>query len=153
IRGDRDSRSGSSHRRGCCRPTDRRRRALRGRCDMSETSTTVVPWQRLIVRVVWVDIAVSILSLLPGVIAIWFFGAEASPGELWPVVVIAAIGVVGAIGDIVRWAFTTYRVTGTDIERRTGLFGRGTVPCVATECAASTRPPSCGTGSPASAWP
>lgn len=90
----------------------------------SDGAATDAPWQRLSIRVIWVDIVVSILSLLPGVIAIGFFGAEASPGVLWPLVIIAAIGVLGAIGDIVRWAFTTYRVTGTDIERRTGLFVR-----------------------------
>lgn len=91
---------------------------------MSAASTTEVPWQRLSIRVVWVDVAVSILSLLPGAVAVWFFGVELSSGVLWPLAIVAVLGVTGAIGDIVRWAFTTYRVTATDIERRTGLFVR-----------------------------
>jgi len=89
---------------------------------MSEASTTDVPWQRLSVRVIWVDIVVSVLSLSPGAVAIWGFGVEPSLDALWPLAIVAAVGVTGAVGDIIRWAFTTYRVTAVDIERRTGLF-------------------------------
>lgn len=91
---------------------------------MSEASTNEVPWQRLSVRVVWIDVAVSILALLPGAAAIWVFGAEPSLDALWPLAIVAVLGVTGAAGDIVRWAFTTYRVTAVDVERRTGLFVR-----------------------------
>ncbi|MDP3949083.1 MAG: hypothetical protein Q8Q19_00340, partial [Microbacterium sp.] len=62
---------------------------------MSEV--TDVPWQRLSARVVWVDIIVSILSLLPGAVAICVFGIEPSLGALWPLAIIAAVGVLGAI--------------------------------------------------------
>lgn len=89
---------------------------------MSEAPTTDLPWQRLSARVIWIDICVSILSLVPGAVAIWVFGAEPSLDALWPLAIIAVLGVVGAIGDIIRWAVTTYRITAVDIERRTGLF-------------------------------
>lgn len=83
---------------------------------------TNAQWQRLSVRVVWIDVIVTLLSLLPGAVAIWVIRVEASPGVLWPLAIIAVLGVVGAVGDIIRWAFTKYRVTSTDIERRTGVF-------------------------------
>ncbi|MFB7891112.1 PH domain-containing protein [Microbacterium sp. NPDC056044] len=81
-------------------------------------------WQRLSARVVWVDVVVSILSLLPGAIAICVVGLDPSSGVLWPLAFIAVVGVVGAVGDILRWAFTSFRITDHDIERRTGLFVR-----------------------------
>lgn len=83
-----------------------------------------VPWRRLSVRVVWVDLAVSVLSLLPGVVAIVFVGVESSISALWPLAVVAVLGVVGAAGDIVRWLFTSYQVTDNEVERRTGVLVR-----------------------------
>lgn len=83
-----------------------------------------VPWQRLSARVVWVDIVVSLLSLTPAAVAIWGFGVPATFDSLWPLAFVALFGVTGAIADILRWAFTSYRVTTLDIERRTGLFVR-----------------------------
>ena len=79
-------------------------------------------WQRLSGRVIWVDVVVSVLSLLPGVIAIWVVGVDPSVEALWPLVIVAVLGVTGAMIDIVRWLFTRYRVTSTDVERRTGIF-------------------------------
>lgn len=83
-----------------------------------------VPWRRLNVRVIWVDLAMSVLSLLPGVIAVAIVGVEPSPSTLWPLALVAMFGVVGAVADIVRWTFTRYRVTDTEIERRTGVLVR-----------------------------
>ncbi|GEK80325.1 PH domain-containing protein [Agrococcus baldri] len=91
---------------------------------MTASTTADASWQRLSIRVVWVDVVVSVISLLPGVIAIVVFGVEPSLDALWPLALVAVLGVAGAVGDILRWAFTTYRVTPTDIERRTGLFVR-----------------------------
>lgn len=81
-------------------------------------------WQRLSSRVVWVDVLVSVLSLLPGVAAIWVFGADPSLTALWPLAFVAVAGLSGAAADILRWAFTTYRLTATDIEQRSGVFVR-----------------------------
>lgn len=81
-------------------------------------------WQRLSARVIWVDLAKSLASLLPGALAVYAFGVSVSWAALWPFVVIAAWGVVGAVGDAVRWAFTRYRLTPTHVERRTGILVR-----------------------------
>ncbi|WP_159498338.1 PH domain-containing protein [Microbacterium sp. 18062] len=81
-------------------------------------------WHRLSSRVIWVDLAVSALSVLPGALAILVFGVEPDAGMMWPLIGIAAFGVVGGIGDIVRWAFTRYRVTPTEIEGRSGVLVR-----------------------------
>lgn len=90
---------------------------------MSVAETEAV-WRRLSPRVVWVDVAVTLLSLSPGILAVWVAGGELSPGLLWPLATLAALGVARGVGDIIRWAFTSYRLTATDLERRTGVFVR-----------------------------
>lgn len=91
---------------------------------MTGTSAAETPWQRLSLRVVWVDVVVSLLSLLPGAAAIWVFGADPSLDTLWPLAFVAVAGTTRAVSDILRWSFTTYRVTPTDIEQRTGILLR-----------------------------
>ncbi|NDL58963.1 PH domain-containing protein [Phytoactinopolyspora mesophila] len=81
-------------------------------------------WQRLHVRMIWVDAIQSVLSLTPAALAIWVFGVEPSLGSMWPVIAVAVFGLAGAIGDAVRWVFTRYRVTPDYVERRTGLLVR-----------------------------
>lgn len=81
-------------------------------------------WQRLSSRVIWVDLAQSVLSLVPGTVAIFVVGFEPSLSALWPFVLVAVVGGVGAVADIVRWMFTRYRVTATQVERRTGVLVR-----------------------------
>ncbi|RGE23801.1 PH domain-containing protein [Leucobacter sp. wl10] len=95
-----------------------------GTADSAPAATDEVQWQRLSVRVVWVDIVVSLLSLTPTSVAVWGFGVPVTFGALWPLIFVAVFGVTGAVSDILRWAFTSYRVTPFDIERRTGLFVR-----------------------------
>ncbi|WP_129668098.1 PH domain-containing protein [Phytoactinopolyspora endophytica] len=86
--------------------------------------STETPWRRLHSRVIWVDVAQTLLSLTPAVLALLVFGTEPSAGTLWPVVAIGVFGTLGAVTDGVRWFFTRYRVTGSYVERRTGVFVR-----------------------------
>ncbi|TDC47751.1 hypothetical protein E1281_25775 [Actinomadura sp. KC345] len=81
-------------------------------------------WQRLHPRVIWVDLARSVLSLLPAVAAIWLFGVDPGAGQLWPLIGVAAFGVIGAAGDAVRWTFTRYRITPSHVELKTGVMVR-----------------------------
>lgn len=90
----------------------------------STPADTAPPWKRLSVRVVWVDLARSALSLVPGLIAIVVIGAEPSLAVLWPVALVAVVGVFTALVDITRWTFTRYRVTDTEISRTTGILVR-----------------------------
>lgn len=83
-----------------------------------------IPWRRLSGRVIWVDLAKSLASLAPGAIAIWVVGVPPTWGTMWPLALIAVWGVVGAASDVVRWLFTRYRVTDSEIERRTGVLVR-----------------------------
>lgn len=83
-----------------------------------------VPWRRLNVRVIWVDVIVSLVSLLPSVTAVVFVGVEPSLSTLWPLILVAVFGVFGALLDILRWVFTRYRLTDTDLERRSGALVR-----------------------------
>ncbi|MBB5786962.1 PH domain-containing protein [Jiangella mangrovi] len=87
-------------------------------------STEEVPWQRLDTRVVWVDAAKTLLSMVPAGIAIAFFGAEINWGTMGPILGATAFGVLGGIADLLRWVKTRYRITDEYVERRTGLFVR-----------------------------
>lgn len=81
-------------------------------------------WQRLSARMIWVDLAQSILSLLPAVIAVWVIGVDPGTGQIWPLVGLAAVGVLGAIADALRWVFTRYRITASHVELKTGVLLR-----------------------------
>ncbi|PSK99201.1 putative membrane protein [Haloactinopolyspora alba] len=81
-------------------------------------------WQRLDVRLIWVDVAQSLLSLVPAAVALVVFRVEPSWGTLGPVAVIGVVGTVGAVADMLRWTFTRYRVTPDRVERRTGVVVR-----------------------------
>ncbi|MCT4574050.1 hypothetical protein N3930_44670, partial [Bacillus thuringiensis] len=59
-------------------------------------------WQRLSARMIWVDLAQSVLSTLPAVIAILVVGVEPSAGTLWPLIGLAAFGIIGAVADALR---------------------------------------------------
>lgn len=89
-----------------------------------DDAPTTTPWRSLSPRVVWVDLAQSILSLLPGLVAVLAFDVSVSASAIWPFAVVAAWGVLGAVADAVRWAFTRYRLTETHVERRTGVLVR-----------------------------
>lgn len=81
-------------------------------------------WHRLSARIIWVDLVISVLALLPAVVGILWLGVEANPGQLWPLIGLAAFGVLGAVVDVVRWIVTRFRVTGQHVELRTGVFVR-----------------------------
>lgn len=81
-------------------------------------------WQRLSPRIIWVDLVISVLALLPALVAIVVFDVEAGAGQLWPLIGLAAFGVFGALADIVRWAVTRFRVSPRHVELKTGLFVR-----------------------------
>lgn len=80
-------------------------------------------WHRLSSRVIWIDLTQTLLSLIPALAALWLADSDAS-GAVWPLLGIAAFGVLGAVLDAVRWLFTSYRVTDTHVERRAGVIFR-----------------------------
>lgn len=75
-------------------------------------------WSRLSSRVIWLDLVITGLSLIPALIA------TQSDATIWPLIGIAAVGVLGAVLDAVRWVFTFYRITDSHIELRTGVIFR-----------------------------
>ncbi|HIW99574.1 MAG TPA: PH domain-containing protein, partial [Candidatus Nesterenkonia stercoripullorum] len=87
------------------------------------TSDATTAWKRLSGRIIWVDLIISMLSVLPAVVAILLFGVDAS-GQMWPLIGLAAFGVLGAIFDVVRWIFTRFRVTPSHVELATGVVMR-----------------------------
>lgn len=93
-----------------------------------QQASTIVPtttaWQRLSTRIIWVDLVISVLSILPAVVAIWVFGVDASGGQVWPLIGLAVFGVLGSILDVMRWIFTGFRITLTHVELKTGVVWR-----------------------------
>lgn len=82
--------------------------------------TSGVAWQRLDVRLVWVNGVKFLLSSTTGVIGFFLFDA----GPIWPLLVVGAWGVLSTVRDFLRWTFTRYRVTDDRVERRTGWLVR-----------------------------
>ncbi|GIF66198.1 hypothetical protein Ais01nite_42330 [Asanoa ishikariensis] len=79
-------------------------------------------WQRLDRKVIAVDLVRAAVSLVPTAIAAGVLGLE--PGDAWPAIVVAVIGVLRAAADLARWATTRYRITPDRVEVRSGLFVR-----------------------------
>lgn len=82
------------------------------------------PWRRLSPRVLWVDLLVGVPSVLPGLVAVRVTSVETLISTLWPLAALAVMGLVGALSDVTRWAFTRYRITDTEVELRTGVLVR-----------------------------
>lgn len=83
-----------------------------------------VPWQRLDTRVVWVDGAKALLSLVPITVATAFFDARLDQATMIPVLTITGAAFLGGLMDLLRWAKTRYRVTDEYVERRSGWVVR-----------------------------
>ena len=84
-------------------------------------------WQRLDIRVVWVDVAMFLISLIPGLLG-WFvfdidFFDTGSFG-VWPIAVATLLGITGAVADLLRWMRTRYRITDDRVEQRIGWVFR-----------------------------
>ncbi|MGJ9414258.1 PH domain-containing protein [Aeromicrobium sp. CF4.19] len=83
-----------------------------------------VPWHRLSGRMIAVDLAVTVLSIAPSVVAFVFLGVDLTWGSGGPLLGLAVLGVGGAAADALRWVTTRYRLTEEHLERSTGLFVR-----------------------------
>ncbi len=100
--------------------------------DVDETAAPIDPesvtdgddWGRLSGRIIIVDIVQTVLALSPGAIAIFVVGLELTWSTMWPLLAVAGWGVIGAVADVLRWIFTRYRVTDTEVQRRTGIVTR-----------------------------
>ncbi|MDI6105156.1 PH domain-containing protein [Actinoplanes sp. NEAU-A12] len=75
---------------------------------------------------VWVDAVMVVLSFIPTVLVWWVFDIDFDDGSfgIWPALVTTTLGVTGAVGDLVRWMKTWYRVTDERIELRSGWLTR-----------------------------
>lgn len=83
-----------------------------------------VPWRRLSARMIAVDVARTVISVAPSVIAFVLLDVEVTWGAGGALVALAVFGVVGALQDALRWVTTRYRLTDDYLERSTGLFVR-----------------------------
>lgn len=87
----------------------------------SPVSADDVPWHRLSIRVVWIDVARLLLSLIPGYLGTVVLN---DTGPVMPLLIASGIGVLGAVLDLRRWMTTRYRVTAERVEMRTGWLVR-----------------------------
>lgn len=85
---------------------------------------TTPQWQRLSGRVIWVDLFQIVVTQLPLLIAIWAINAEPQASQLWPLIGLAAVGLLGAVADAIRWLVTRYRITPSYLEAKTGVLFR-----------------------------
>ncbi|WP_327000809.1 PH domain-containing protein [Dactylosporangium sp. NBC_01737] len=81
-----------------------------------------VPWRRLDIRVVYVDLVMLVLSLIPTAVTMGVFHLGFDTFSIWTAIVTTALGVVGAVGDLIRWWRTWYRITPERVEQRTGVW-------------------------------
>lgn len=81
-------------------------------------------WQRLSGRIIWVDLVQIIVTQLPLLIAIWLMNTTPQAGQLWPLIALAAFGLIGSVADAVRWLVTRYRITPSYLELKTGVLFR-----------------------------
>lgn len=101
-------------------PADR----TEGQDSAREKAQAQRPWLRLDKRLIAVDLVQLVAAQLPTLVAVAVFDVPPTLESLWPVVIIAGIGVATSVNNIVRWIKTRYRVTEEYVERRTGLFVR-----------------------------
>ncbi|MGC7102066.1 PH domain-containing protein [Amycolatopsis lurida] len=92
--------------------------------DSPAASDPEIPWQRLDFRVVWIDAARLLVSLIPGFVASVVYGFDTEAGPIWPLLVASGLGVLGTVLDFKRWLKTRYRITPERVERRTGWLVR-----------------------------
>jgi putative membrane protein len=79
-----------------------------------------VPWRRLSIRTVYLGLIRAAISLVPGYLGI----VLGDDGPVWPLVGGSLFGLAGAVGDLLRWQTTRYRVTHDAVEMRTGWLAR-----------------------------
>lgn len=91
---------------------------------MSHEQPSATQWQRLSGRIIWVDLAQIVVTQLPLVVAVLLMNRTAAAGQLWPLIGLAALGLIGAVFDAVRWLVTRYRVTPSYVELKTGVVFR-----------------------------
>src|SRR5699024_12605556 len=85
---------------------------------------TTQPLQRLSGRIIWVDLVQVLVTQLPLIIVVLLINAEPQAGQLWPLIALAAVGLIGAAADAVRWLVTRYRITPSYLELKTGILFR-----------------------------
>ncbi|AOS62733.1 PH domain-containing protein [Actinoalloteichus hymeniacidonis] len=77
------------------------------------------PWLRLDFRMVWIDLILMVLSLIPIVATTVLFDEV-----VWFAVIAGGLGIVSSTADLLRWVKTRYRLTGELVEYRSGLLVR-----------------------------
>jgi putative membrane protein len=86
---------------------------------VEETAGT--PWQRLSIRVIWLNLLRAAISCVPGYLGGVVLNDD---GPVWPLVAASVAGVLQAVADLGRWATTRYRVTAERVEMRSGWAAR-----------------------------
>ncbi|CCH33141.1 PH domain-containing protein [Actinosynnema sp. NPDC047251] len=93
-----------------------------GEPDPGPGSHPEIAWERLSVRMVWVNLVRLVLSIVPGVLATVVLNTPAGP--VWPLLIASAIGVFATVLAFLRFLVTRYRVTGDRVERKSGWLVR-----------------------------
>lgn len=78
------------------------------------------PWTRLNVRMLLVNIVSDVIRAAPALLALLLAGGKSGQGAIWSLV---AAG-IAVLSGATRWATTRYRITGSQVQLRTGLLRR-----------------------------
>jgi len=86
---------------------------------VSAPASVEEPWRRLSIRVVYLDLVRVAISLATG-----YLGTVLGDDPVWPLIAGSGAGLLGALGDLVRWRTTRYRITSRRVEMRSGWLAR-----------------------------
>ena len=78
------------------------------------------PWTRLNIRMLLVNVVGDVIRAAPALLALLLAGGRSGQGAIWSSV---AAG-IAVLAGTTRWATTRYRLTGAQVQLRTGLLRR-----------------------------
>jgi putative membrane protein len=78
------------------------------------------PWTRLNIRMLLVNVVGDVIRAAPALLALLLAGGRSGQGAVWSSV---AAG-IAVLAGTTRWATTRYRITGPQVQLRTGLLRR-----------------------------
>ncbi|MFJ7075518.1 PH domain-containing protein [Streptomyces sp. NPDC098781] len=89
-----------------------------------EDAPGTAPWQRLDARMVWVEVALFLLSLLPSYLTMFLLDIQPGSPSIWASVTATVVGAFTPLRNLLRWMKTKYRITDQRVELRVGVLVR-----------------------------
>ncbi|MET9294031.1 PH domain-containing protein [Streptomyces sp. NPDC003077] len=91
---------------------------------IGDPEAALVPWLRLDLRMVWTELALFLLSLLPSYLTLFLLDLQPGEPSVWASFAATVVGSMRPLRNLLRWVKTRYRITGQRVELRVGVFYR-----------------------------